>query len=804
MKKRREKVHITPAPDIAGANISECARADSVPAAPLTLGERIRRIPAIARASELAARLSGERERLMTLLLPMLYTLIFSEIPFEMGTYPFGISAVCAAASGAPLILAVVGATASSFFVRGGVFIAAAAVLGAAAIFLAEKLFGERARHSLTFRCAVSLVMNIAAVLAMSAKGGISFFELCSVVLMFAAAPPLTCALSSVFTEDGRRTPLVEAGICALLFTAAYSLRGAGTLGESAAEVLSLGVTLVASYSFGIHRGVMVGVAFGLAAAPELTLIYPCAAIISGVLSGLSAAAAVGTAAVAALALGVLEDGAPAIGRLFPEFMFTAAVTAPILHYKLIPLSAPLSGNTGRGAPEISVAKDRAESSGRKIYAISESLGALAGVMSSMSRAFSRPSLYELRQMCDEAFDESCAACASRDICWDREYRETAGSLTKIATALRRDGHIGITALPDGVRGRCRSGEAIVGRINLGCSMRTRAAAASDNAAVTAEDFTAMSKILADMTERTDEEFERDRDASALLEKALAGIGIGAAEVSVYGTRRRRVFVRGLGLEAGAGSEEVRRAAERILECGLSSPEYTIDGRSVTMKMHTRERYSAVAGRHSVAKAGEYCGDSAASFTGDGGYFYTLIADGMGSGKDAALTSGLCAVFLERMLGAGCSLTAVLEMLNEFLARRSMECFTTVDLMELDLVTGEARFVKSGAAPSFVLRKDKLFRLASETYPVGIVRSFDGEVIRFSAMAGDIVIMLSDGVVPDGEECPWLYDLLCGSDPLFAGTISPAEAARRISDTAARITGSRDDISVAVVKIGDA
>ena len=70
-------------------------------------------------------------------------------------------------------------------------------------------------------------------------------------------------------------------------------------------------------------------------------------------------------------------------------------------------------------------------------------------------------------------------------------------------------------------------------------------------------------------------------------------------------------------------------------------------------------------------------------------------------------------------------------------------------------------------------------------------------------MAGDIVIMLSDGVVPDGEECPWLYDLLCGSDPLFAGTISPAEAARRISDTAARITGSRDDISVAVVKIGD-
>lgn len=805
MKKRREKVHITPTPDISGAGISECAARGALADAevPLSLGERIRQVPALTKVQALAARLVRERERIVTLFLPMFFALIFSGIQFEMGTYPFGICAVCAAASGVPMILCAVGATASSFFVRGGIHIALAAVCSAAAIIAAGKLFGDRAGHSLTLRCAVSLAAGVISNLAMSAAGGISFFELCSVVLMFAVMPPLTCALSAVFTDTERHTPLIEAGVCALLFTAAYSLRHAGTLGESAAEVISLGATLVASHSFGIHRGVMVGVAFGLASAPELSLVYPCAAIISGTLSGLPAPAAVGTATVAALAVGVLEGGASAIGRYFPEFLFTAAVAAPVLHYKLIPLHGR-SEDALCGAPELSVAGERAVAAGRQMGAISESLGALSGVMRALSRTFSKPSLYEIRQMCDEAFDESCAACADRDICWGKEYRSTADSLTKMAAALRSDGQIGISALADGIRGRCRSVEAIVGRINLGCSMKVRAAVAGDNAAVTAEDFSAISKILSEAAARGDEEFAPDRDSAALLEKALAGIGIRAAEISVYGKRRRRVFARGLELDSGAGSDEVRLSAETILGCALSAPEYAIDGSRVTMKMHTQARFTAASGRHSVPKAGEYCGDSVASFCGEGGYFYTLIADGMGSGKDAALTSGLCAVFLERMLGAGCSPAAVLEMLNGFLARRSMECFTTVDLMELDLVTGEARFIKSGAAPSFVLRRDKLFRMTSETYPVGIIRSFDGEVMKFQAMEGDVVIMLSDGAVPDGEDCPWLYDLLCGGEPLFSGGLSPTEAARRISDEAARVVGSRDDISVAVIKIGKA
>lgn len=765
------------------------------------IAERVKSSAVASRIRLIASELAGRKDGLITLFLPALYALLFSGVPFEMGIYPFGLCALCAASGKIAVALCALAAAIGSLGVRGGFFIALFALIGAAAMIISEKASPATGK-SLTFRAILSLIINSAAVLLMSAGGGISFYELCAAVLMLAVSVPLTCALSFVFGESGRHSSLSDAGVCALLFSTAYALRVLGSAGASTATVLSLGGTLVFSYSFGLHRGLAVSVAFGLAAAPELTLIYPCAALIFGVLSALSPAAAVASATACALALAVIENGAEAIGMYFPEFIFTAAVAAPLLQYRLVPRrTAPSDEN---GNVESAIIRERLDTSVSRLRGISQSFEALSGVMRGLSRALSRPSLYELRQTCDEAFDESCKSCDNRDKCWDEEYRSTAAALTRMASRLRSDGKLDISSLPDGVRSRCEFGEAIVGRINLACSATCRTTHTNDNAAVSADDYSAISKILSDAVAASEEEFSLDRGASQRAAAGLSGIGLAASEVSVYGKRRRSIFARGLSLDSGAGSDDISRALAAALECAMSMPEYTLDGNTLSFHAHTAESFTASAGKHSVAKSGEYCGDSVSVFSGDGGYFFSLVADGMGSGKDAAMTSGVSAVFLERMLGAGCSLANSLEMLSSFLSRRNIECFTTIDLMQLDLVTGEASFVKSGAAPSFVLRGDRLFRLTSETCPVGIIRSLDGEILKFSAGAGDIVIMLSDGAVPDGGECPWLYDLLCGDEPLFSAVANLGDAAEKIASAAVRHVGDSDDISVAVIKIESA
>ena len=108
----------------------------------------------------------------------------------------------------------------------------------------------------------------------------------------------------------------------------------------------------------------------------------------------------------------------------------------------------------------------------------------------------------------------------------------------------------------------------------------------------------------------------------------------------------------------------------------------------------------------------------------------------------------------------------------------------------------QVRFVKSGAAPSFVVRDGRLFRLASKTVPIGILRALDAEMIRFTVEPGDTVVMLSDGVMAGFDEAPWLCDLL--ATPTIMA-LSPKEIAERI--VAAAATESRDDITAAVIKV---
>ena len=127
-----------------------------------------------------------------------------------------------------------------------------------------------------------------------------------------------------------------------------------------------------------------------------------------------------------------------------------------------------------------------------------------------------------------------------------------------------------------------------------------------------------------------------------------------------------------------------------------------------------------------------------------------------------------------------------------------MECSAGIDLMEIDRYTGEARFIKSGAAPSFVIRGGRLFRLCSKTVPIGILRALDAEMIRFSLEAGDVIVMVSDGVSGEFEDSAWLCDMLASPSAAHA---RPEDLAEKILRAASAAAPRRDDATAAVVKV---
>ena len=175
-----------------------------------------------------------------------------------------------------------------------------------------------------------------------------------------------------------------------------------------------------------------------------------------------------------------------------------------------------------------------------------------------------------------------------------------------------------------------------------------------------------------------------------------------------------------------------------------------------------------------------------------------ILSDGMGSGREAALSAGMAVSLLERLITAGAGTETALKILNRVLRATGRECSATVDVAEIDLYTGEARFVKSGAAPSFVLRDGSIFRLQSKTVPVGILRALDAEMIRFDVRAGDTVVMVSDGAARSYDEDPWLLDLLSSDEGILRGDERSAAAAV-VGEAAQR--GGRDDITCGIVRV---
>ena len=124
------------------------------------------------------------------------------------------------------------------------------------------------------------------------------------------------------------------------------------------------------------------------------------------------------------------------------------------------------------------------------------------------------------------------------------------------------------------------------------------------------------------------------------------------------------------------------------------------------------------------------------------------------------------------------------------------ECSATVDLLELDLLSGKAAFYKSGAAPTYVFRDGSIFKLRSKTVPVGIIRELDAKKISFDVGDGDVIVMVSDGVTEGKEECPWLFELLKKN----VGGEGVEHIAELIAERA-RCENGNDDISVVVIKV---
>ena len=139
-------------------------------------------------------------------------------------------------------------------------------------------------------------------------------------------------------------------------------------------------------------------------------------------------------------------------------------------------------------------------------------------------------------------------------------------------------------------------------------------------------------------------------------------------------------------------------------------------------------------------------GDRGAAFAGPDATYYVLLCDGMGTGPEAAEESLRAVGLLRRLLLCGVDAERALKALNGLYLLRDNGCFSTVDLLRINLTSGDAILYKWGAAPSYLKRSRGLRQFGGATPPPGLDQTGSIETLRLSLDHGGVLVLVSDGL----------------------------------------------------------
>ena len=187
-------------------------------------------------------------------------------------------------------------------------------------------------------------------------------------------------------------------------------------------------------------------------------------------------------------------------------------------------------------------------------------------------------------------------------------------------------------------------------------------------------------------------------------------------------------------------------------------------------------------------RADSVSGDYGCSFT-CGEWYYVLLCDGMGTGREAENESRTAAKLLRGMIESGFDALGAMQLLNGVYILRQDGGFSTVDLLQVSLVTGEGFLHKWGAPPSYLLQDGEVIKIGTASPPPGLGagETHQAECVKLSLQREQTLVLVSDGAAGDETE---QYLGRCRDQPareLAAGILGRIEGIQTDDQTAVAI-----------------
>lgn len=256
--------------------------------------------------------------------------------------------------------------------------------------------------------------------------------------------------------------------------------------------------------------------------------------------------------------------------------------------------------------------------------------------------------------------------------------------------------------------------------------------------------------------------------------------------------------------QGGYRTEEVATMLSLLLGMELeptATCPYFVDQ---TLRYYTfveETHFNALTGLARAVKETEtVSGDNYSIIESEQGTVSILLSDGMGSGESACQDSEKVLDLMDKLLEAGYSYTRAAGLVNSnLMAKGDERRLSTLDICHIDLYEGYGEFCKIGAAPSYLKRGRMVEQIADSSLPLGIFANLEPDHTGRNLMDGDVIFMVSDGIIDAVEEYGYGEDL--GQMISRLDEPSPKEAARNLLQSVIRMSKGRikDDMTVLVI-----
>ena len=407
--------------------------------------------------------------------------------------------------------------------------------------------------------------------------------------------------------------------------------------------------------------------------------------------------------------------------------------------------------------------------------------------------------------VCENVAHDVCGGCGLRMYCYEHETGVTRDDFHRLEPILADKNALTDADVEEAfVKNCCKKGE-IAAQMTVYYRHYLAAREARQRVAelrgVVAGQFAGVSDILHDLSREFSAVEKPDEESAERVISALSAAGYRVADcvclIGSGGSMTVELELANAGeLSKGALAREVSKCCGRRFDL----PTLSFEGSRVRAAMCEMPFFDVEIGSDQhIADGGKLCGDCIDYFSDGMGKTYALVCDGMGTGGRAAVDGNMAVSVMGRLLRSGLSPDSSLQIVNSALMIKSEdESLSTVDLAGVDLYTGGVTLSKAGAPLTYIKRGGRLTAREMPSLPAGILNNIKFSTETINLKAGDMIVMVSDGVLTGDER--WLERLIKTWNEGSAQDLAQAvvqEAIRR------RAEMKDDDITAVAIRLVD-